>query len=200
MFSPSLVSLESFKCVVLGLGLLLAGCDRQGEAPAQPQAGGNGSTPAPAGGKGAEAGTIDRSKAGSAIPDVTVTHPDGRTLALPSLKGKPLLVNLWATWCAPCVAELPTLDRLAAEKGDALRVLTISQDIQTDKVAEFLARKGGPKLEPWLDEKSDLAFAYGAQTLPTTIFYGVDGREVWRMVGGFDWAGAEAARLLAEAK
>lgn len=182
--------------MVLGLGLLLAGCDRQGEAPAQPQAGEKGS----ASSKGAEAGTIDRSKAGSAIPDFTATSPDGRTLALPSLKGKPLLINLWATWCAPCVAELPTLDRLAAEKGGALRVLTISQDMQTDKVADFLRQKGGPNLDPWLDEKSDLAFAYGAQTLPTTIYYGADGREVWRMVGGFDWAGAEAARLLAEAE
>jgi thiol-disulfide isomerase/thioredoxin len=193
------LSLESFKLGVLGLGLLLAGCDRQGEAPAQPQAGGT-QTAERAGGKGVEAGTMDRSKAGTAIPDKIVTHPDGRTLALPSLKGKPLLINLWATWCAPCVAELPTLDRLAAEKGDALRVLTISQDMQTEKVADFLARKGGPRLEPWLDEKSDLAFAYGAQTLPTTIYYSADGREVWRMVGGFDWAGAEAARLLAEAK
>jgi thiol-disulfide isomerase/thioredoxin len=193
------MSLRSFNCVVLGLGLLLAGCDRQGQPPAQPQAGGK-QAAAPTSGKGVEAGTVDRSKAGSAIPDKAVTRPDGRTLALPSLAGKPLLINLWATWCAPCVAELPTLDRLAADKGDALRVLTISQDMQTDKVADFLARKGGTRLEPWLDEKSDLAFAYGAQTLPTTIYYGADGREVWRMVGGFDWAGPEAARLLAEAE
>ena len=109
-----------------------------------------------------------------------------------------MLLNLWATWCAPCVAELPTLDALAAQAG-GLRVIAVSQDMETAKVAGFLKNRGISHLDPWLDEKADLSFRLGAATLPTTVLYDAQGREVWRFAGGNDWAGEEARKLLAEA-
>lgn len=171
---------------------LLGGCDRQSGDDAQPQAEANGSPTA-------LSGTIDRSKKGEPLPDFTVSDAEGETLALPSLKGTPLLVNLWATWCAPCVIELPMLDQLAKERAGNLRVLTISQDMtETEKVAPFLAERKLDRLEPWIDPENDLAFHYGTGTLPTTILYDAEGQEVWRYVGGHDWTTPETAEMLAE--
>ena len=79
-------------------------------------------------------------------------------------------------------------------------MLTVSQDMSDPaKVADFLKAKGGDALEPWLDPANDLSFHYGTGTLPTTILYDAAGKEVWRFVGENDWAGPDAAKLLAEA-
>ena len=170
--------------------VMLGGCDRQSEDKAQPQPSAAATAPA----SGTPAGAIDRSHKGEPLPDVTVQDPAGKTLKLNTLKG-PVLVNLWATWCAPCVTELPQLDKLAA---GSLRVVTVSQDMgDPAKVAEFLKGKA-PHLEPWLDPENELAFRYGGGTLPTTIYYDAAGREIWRFVGGHDWTGGEAGKLLAE--
>ena len=196
-----MLSSRSLKSAVLGLAALapalLGGCDRQSDGKAQPAAVQSSAAPAPA----PHSGTVDTSHKGEALPDLTLTDAAGRKLALPSLAGKPLLVNLWATWCAPCVAELPTLEALATSRAGDLRVLTVSQDMSgTEKVADFLKTRGGPKLEPWLDPKNDLIFHYQLTTLPTTILYDAQGREVWRYVGGHDWSGPDAAGLIAQAR
>lgn len=140
---------------------------------------------------------VDRSKRGSQLPDFTLSDPAGKQLRLADLKGKPVLINLWATWCAPCVAELPMLDALA--KSGAVRVVTVSQDMgEPDKVADFLAQRGARALEPWLDPRNDLSFHYATGTLPTTIYYDPQGREVWRFIGGHDWSNAETRTMLSE--
>ncbi|MFC3173564.1 TlpA family protein disulfide reductase [Novosphingobium bradum] len=172
----------------------MGGCDRQGGADAQ---GGSSAATAPAAAEPAKG--IDRSHKGSLAPTLVLADPAGRKLALASLAGKPFLVNLWATWCAPCVTELPTLEALAL--SGKLRVITVSQDSgEPGKVAQFLKAKGLAKLEPWLDPQNDLSFHYATGTLPTTVLYDSQGREVWRFVGEHDWSGAETATLLAEAR
>ncbi len=190
---------RSLTLAVLGFACLAGGCDRQSGQQAQPQA--SASASSPAGGAGELNGTIDRSNKGRQLPEFTVKDHAGRELRLASLKGKPLLINLWATWCAPCIAELPMLDKLAGQRGDALKVLTVSQDMaKTEQVAPFLAQRGFSHLEGWLDPEGDLAAQNSVQTLPTTIYYDAGGREVWRIVGGHDWSSAETTRLLAEAE
>ena len=124
----------------------------------------------------------------------------GRSLKLRSLLGKPLLINLWATWCAPCIAELPMLDRVAVERAENMKVLAVSQDMsRTEKVGPFLAQNGAPHLGPWIDPETDLTFALGAQTLPTTVLYDAAGKEIWRYIGGRDWTSTASAELLDEA-
>ena len=129
------------------------------------------------------------------MPDVAFEWPDGSPAHLADFKGTPLLLNLWATWCAPCVAELPTLDRVAATPG--VTVLAVSQDTQPEKVAPFLEQRGLKRLEPYRDPKLGLSVALAAN-LPTTVFYGTDGKERWRLTGGFDWTDEQAKALLAE--
>lgn len=69
---------------------------------------------------------------------------------------------------------------------------------QAEKVAPFLATRGLDRLESWLDPETDMSFHYGTGTLPTTVLYDAEGREVWRFVGDLDWTGTRAAELLKE--
>jgi thiol-disulfide isomerase/thioredoxin len=175
------------RSLLLPLFLLLAACGSEAPAPA-PQA------------EPPKAGMIDRSRAGSAAPDTSFEDPDGEKVTLAAFRGKPVLLNLWATWCAPCVKELPTLDTLQQREGGKLQVLTVSQDMEgREKVEAFLAKGKYRALDSWLDPEMALMGGLGVTTLPTTILYDAAGREVWRVAGDKDWAGEEAARLLGEA-
>ncbi len=200
---------RSLKLAVLGCAVLapvfLGGCNRESGEKAQPQAAasagqaGPQSTAPSSGGTQSPGGLIDRSHKGDPLPVFTLTDAAGKSAPLASFKGKPLLINLWATWCAPCVVELPMLDKLAETRSAEIKVLTISEDMSnTEKVAPFLAGKGVTHLEPWLDPKNDLMFGYQASTLPTTVYYDAQGKEVWRYVGAHDWTGPEAAKMIAE--
>jgi len=146
---------------------------------------------------------IDRSHKGEAAPAALFKNPDGGEISIAKFKGVPILVNLWATWCAPCVKELPTLDKLAKSHRDdgALGVVAISQDSgdQTGVVA-FLKNLNVTDLGAYHDADMKLSGALGPDTvLPTTILYDANGKEVWRYVGDLDWTSAEAAKLLSEA-
>ena len=143
---------------------------------------------------------VDRSHKGEATPEASFTGPDDAPVTLAAFRGKPLLVNLWATWCAPCVAEMPTLDALAAANGDTMTVLAVAQDLQGAAIVDPWFQKAGLKaLQPYLDPQNGLLDAYNA-ALPTSIYYDAGGRELWRVVGAIDWQGAKAKTLLAEAK
>ena len=196
-----MLSSPALKFAILSCAVLLAGCDRQSGGQAQPAASTAAGTAVGAAAAGPlAAGAVDRSHKGSALPDAQLKDPAGKELNLAGLKGKPLLINLWATWCTPCVAELPQLDTIAAEHPE-LKLLTVNQDMdKLDKVAPFLKARGVTRLEPWLNPDNSLTFQFGADTLPATILYDSAGREVWRIVGGRDWATPETAALLAEAK
>ena len=179
-------------------GFLLAGCgpagtpeprariERQGSPPAMPFA-------------GASDERVDRSHAGMPAPDTLFQDPAGEPASIPQFAGKAVLLNLWATWCAPCVVEMPAIDALAARKKD-LVVLAVSQDRNgQEDVEAFFAKRDFRKLQPNIDPELALMTRLGINTLPTTILYGADGREIWRIKGMADWQGQAAARLIAEA-
>ena len=145
---------------------------------------------------------VDRSRKGDPAPDTIFKDPDGGDISLADFAGAPVLVNLWATWCAPCVRELPTLDKLAAGHAvdGQLGVIAISQDMAPQhSVKAFLDKLGIKHLGAYHDDSMALSGAMAVQVMPTTILYDAEGREVWRYVGDLDWSGGEAARLLAEA-
>jgi thiol-disulfide isomerase/thioredoxin len=146
---------------------------------------------------------VDRSHKGQAAPDAQFNTPDGKPISLAKFKGVPVLLNLWASWCAPCVHELPTLDKLAASHriDGQLGVIAVSQDSGPQASVEaFLKKLKVTDLGAYHDPKSALSGALGPDTvLPTSILYDADGKEVWRYVGDLDWTSPEAAKLLAEA-
>lgn len=172
--------------LILGLSLLLlAACDRPADAPAQPAE------------AGAAAGVVERKFAGTPLPAMQFTDPAGQTLDLGAQDG-PVLVNLWATWCAPCVKEMPQLDTLAAELEGEVRVITISQDVRgAEVVTPFFAEKGFARLEAWLDPETQLSAQFSPEgVLPLTILFDASGKEVLRVAGGYEWDSPEAIALI----
>ena len=94
---------------------------------------------------------------------------------------------------------MPTLDALAAARGDTLAVIAVAQDLQgADVVDPWFQKAGLTTLQPWLDPQNGLLDAFNSP-LPTTILFDAQGREIWRVIGAIDWQGDEAGRLLAEA-
>lgn len=143
---------------------------------------------------------VDRSHKGQSATDARFNAPKGGETSLAQFSGKPVLLNLWATWCAPCVKELPTLDRLAGSQT-GVTVLAVSQDMgPRPSVEAFLRVHRITNLGAYHDPKMALSGGLGAEVLPTSILFDAQGREVWRYVGDLDWTSPEAARLLAEAK
>jgi thiol-disulfide isomerase/thioredoxin len=178
---------------ILLLLLALAACGDEGQRTSA-----SADQPRPAGpAEAPPTGKLDRSNAGRAAPATAFEDPNGSPATLADFRGKPVLLNLWATWCAPCVAEMPTLDRLAAREAGRLHVLTVSQDLDgREKVEAFFDRQGYRNLETWLDPQMALMTELKAGTLPTTILYDSQGREVWRVVGMEDWESGRAPELI----
>jgi thiol-disulfide isomerase/thioredoxin len=146
---------------------------------------------------------VDRSHKGKPAPDAAFNDPDGNEMSIADFHGVPVLVNLWASWCAPCIKELPTLDKVAAAHRDdgQLGVVAVSQDSgPRASVEAFLDKLKVGDLGAYQDPKMALSAALGPDTVrPTTILYDAKGKEVWRYVGDLDWTSPEAAKLLAEA-
>lgn len=123
----------------------------------------------------------------------------GAPLRLSDFRGRVVLVNLWATWCAPCKKELPALDALqAARGGEDFHVATVASDPRGRAAATAMfADLGIEHLPVYMDQKLDLAMAVGGQAaLPLSILYDAQGREVGRLLGDADWDGPDARALI----
>ncbi len=114
------------------------------------------------------------------------------------LKGKVVVLNFWATWCVPCVIELPTLDKLQAELGsDKFEVVAVSVDLRgIDKVGPFWREKGYRNLAIRLDQRGSMMREFAARGLPTTYLIDHTGTIVGYLEGHADWASAEAKALV----
>jgi thiol-disulfide isomerase/thioredoxin len=125
-----------------------------------------------------------------ALPDTLVfTDAEGRETRFEAFRGKGLVVNFWATWCPPCVAEMPALDRAhAALARDGIEVLALSSDRGgRTQVAPFYARTGLKNLAMWFDPRGAAGRALGVRGLPTTLILDRAGREVARLEGEAEW-------------
>ena len=136
---------------------------------------------------------------GAPAPDTAFKDAAGRDVTLADFRGKVVVVNLWATWCAPCRKEMPTLAALAAlEAGRAVKVLPISVDTvaKTGAAKAFIAANA--PLDFHQDPGPALPFALKpvAEGFPTTVIFDKSGRERTRVAGELDWSGARVRRVI----
>ncbi len=122
---------------------------------------------------------------------------DGRAITLEELDGKLTLVNFWATWCAPCKREMPSLDELQYVMGsNRFEVVAISLDANREDALQFYDTENIATLGIYLDPSRRMPADVDARGMPTTILYGPDGREIARYEGHTDWASKEAMKLI----
>ena len=131
------------------------------------------------------------------LPEVVFYDEVNRPIKLDKWRGKVVVLNIWATWCPPCVKEMPTLDRLQQRLGgDFFQVVVLSVDEGgIEAVGKFFEQTQVKNLDMYLDPNFKAAGALKALGLPTTILIDVQGREIGRLVGDADWDMPEMIRF-----
>ena len=129
-------------------------------------------------------------------PALSFTTRAGEAKRLSDFQGSVVLVNLWATWCVPCVAEMPALDRLQQKLGAHLTILALSEDRNSQVVEPFLGKLGIKALAVYLDPKAQASVELGAQGLPTTYLIGRDGAIIGKLEGAASWDQPDMVALL----
>jgi thiol-disulfide isomerase/thioredoxin len=132
------------------------------------------------------------------LPTRALRDAAGAETTLAAYTGEVLVVNLWATWCAPCMEEMPTLGELQRRYDDRLRVIPVSVDGEADraKAQRELARLSEGSLPFLIDISRGVLFDVQASGMPMTIIYDREGHELARLGGGADWVSAEAIALV----
>lgn len=133
----------------------------------------------------------------AALPDVTIFDSKGAERRLSQWQGQWVVLNFWATWCAPCRVEMPSLDRLQAAMPE-LAVLTVATGRNSmEGITRFYADAGVTNLPVLLDPKSELARSMAVMGLPVTVIVNPEGQEVARLIGDAEWDSADAQAILA---
>ena len=132
------------------------------------------------------------------VPEIHFQDREGRSRTLADFRGKAVLLNIWATWCAPCREEMPTLDRLQAELGGPdFEVVALSIDRGGfDAITKFYTEAGVQYLAMYLDSTSEAASTLGAVGLPTSLLIDRDGTEIGRLIGPAKWDSPEMVDLI----
>lgn len=143
---------------------------------------------------------LDSRAAGSAAPTEPLLLPGDKPITLAAYRGRVVVLNLWATWCAPCIKELPSLNRLQQRfKPNDVIVVAASMDRGGWRAVDPFWRKAKlPALTPHLDKSTMMAFNLKARGLPLTLIYDRQGREVARLAGDADWGSKEAATFISK--
>jgi len=125
---------------------------------------------------------------GDAAPDFQLSDLDGRTLQLSDYRGKVVVLNFWATWCAPCVQEMPSLNRLVETLGPrGVAVLAVSVDDDEQALRQFVA-KNQLKMAVLRDPNGKVSASYQTFQYPETYILDRQGRLVQKVIGGEDWS------------
>jgi thiol-disulfide isomerase/thioredoxin len=131
---------------------------------------------------------------GTAVPAITFTTADGAARTLQDYRGRGVVLNFWATWCVPCVREMPALAKLAGLLAGAdVVILPLSSDRGGAAAVEaYFKDKSIEGLPVLLDPRGEASRAFGVRGIPTTVLIDAHGRERGRYEGAADWASPEA--------
>ena len=140
-------------------------------------------------------------------PDWTLTSTSGETISLQDLRGKVVFLNFWASWCQPCVEEMPSMERLSRKYANRdLVMVAVSQDESFEAIGSFLRSRDreGQRIFPpgevtmkiLLNESADVSRSYGTEKLPETYIIDRDGQIVARFVNKYDWGREEVDRFI----
>jgi thiol-disulfide isomerase/thioredoxin len=140
-------------------------------------------------------------KTPEAMPEIAFNDAAGKALTLADFKGKVVLLNLWATWCAPCREEMPALDRLQKELGsDSFEVVALSLDRKGAEASQkFLTETKANNLKLYIDSTAKQGTVLRIVGMPTTILIDKEGREIGRLAGPAEWDSPDAKALIAAA-
>lgn len=164
------------------------------------------------GANAASAGTIDFEAAhanglakltavnGTEVSNIAFLDPEGNEHSLQDYHGKVVMLNFWATWCAPCREEMPSLEALQNELGgDDFQVVTIATGRNPlPAIQKFFGEIGVEQLPILTDERQKLSRAMGVMGMPVTVLIDREGREQARLIGGADWASDAAKQVIRE--
>lgn len=133
---------------------------------------------------------------GAQLPDAALQGLNGPPRRLSSFRGRPLLINVWASWCGPCKQEMASLERLAWQEQD-FAIIGISTDDYADQAASLL--KGtNATISHFIDHDLQMENMLGASHLPLTVLVDADGRVLQKVYGARQWDGADSLRLINE--
>ncbi|MFM7002323.1 MAG: TlpA family protein disulfide reductase [Limnohabitans sp.] len=130
----------------------------------------------------------------TATPVLDLQDLQGRAWTSAALKGRVVVLNFWATWCAPCKEEMPTLQDLHDSPQPPV-VIAVNVKEPKTRVQTFLSQRH-LTLPVVLDERGDLARQWGVRVYPTTVLIAPDGQARWRVLGDLDWDGLQAEAWL----
>ena len=131
----------------------------------------------------------------NATPDFQLPDATGHTVSLSQQRGHPVLLNFWATWCPPCVDEVPSLEDLARRlKGTDIRMLAVSVDDEWDQIRRFFAK--GSDIGVLLDKSHDVPKTFGTEKYPETFLVDAAGRIRYYFINKRDWGRPEAIACL----
>ncbi len=143
-------------------------------------------------------GTLEVPK-GGVLREATLHGFSGNTKKLSSYRGKPLIINVWASWCGPCREEMGSLDRLALKyNGKQFNVIGISTDDYRNEALAFITQSG-ISFANYLDYKLQMETMLGANTIPLTVLVDANGRVVAKVYGAREWDSPEIVSAIAQA-
>ncbi len=135
---------------------------------------------------------------GGTLPEAVLQGLNGPTRTLGSFRGKPLIINVWASWCGPCREEMASLERLAwHEEARHFALIGVSTDDDAAEAVKVL-RETNATISHFIDQGLQMENILGASRLPLTVLVGADGRVLDKIYGARQWDGSESLRLIEE--
>lgn len=133
---------------------------------------------------------------GGTLPDATLQGLNGPSQKLSAFRGRPLIINVWASWCGPCRAEMASLERLAwLDQEHYFAIIGISTDDYAYRAKDWL-KNSHATISQFIDTDLQMESMLGAKRLPLTVLVDADGRVLRKVYGAREWDGADALRLI----